>query len=113
MIFNEKEKEEIIKLGIKYPVISNLWEEYISYEKDPAKIYYTALTDAIIEISQQIKNKSLDVEDPYTKSILKLAETGDKVFDTLQRGKNELNKVIEEEDEQKNKKIKKGTDIAV
>lgn len=96
MIFSEKEIELINQYASRHPVILKLWEEYKSYNTDPAKIYYLALTDAIIEISKQIKSKLLNADDLYTKSILRLAETGDKVFNTLERGKLELNKTLEE-----------------
>lgn len=113
-MFSKEEIEQIEKLAVKNPVILKLWEDHQQYLIDPAKLYYTALTNAIVDISVQIKNKTVDIEDAYTKSILKLAETGDKVFNTLERGKQELIKTVEEnKDVEKQKKINKSPDLAI
>lgn len=113
MIFNEHELASINKIADKEPLIKKLLDEYLDYQKDSSKLYFVALNDAIIDIAKKIKSKTIDVEDTYTKSILKLAETGDKVFNTLERGKQELNKVMEDIDEQKQKKLGKSKDIAI
>lgn len=113
MIFNDQELASINKIADKEPLIKKLLDEYLDNQKDSSKLYFVALNEAIIDIAKQIKNKSIDVENTYTKSILKLAETGDKVFNTLERGKQELNKVMEEIDEQKQKKLGKSKDIAI
>jgi len=116
IVFNKEQIQEIEKLCLKNEVVKILWEDYQTYLTDPAKLYYTALTEAIVDLSLQIKNKTIDVEDAYTKSILRLSETGDKVFNTLDRGKQEIMKSMEAIngiDEDKEKKIKKGKDIAI
>lgn len=114
MIFNESQIAEILKLSSKNELINSLWKEYNSFFNDPNKIYYTALVNAIQEISEKIKDKTIDIEDPYTKSILRLAETGEKVFTTLDIGKKIISSVLEEsKDIVKSKRISKGSDLAI
>lgn len=97
MIFNTPEQKEIDRIASKDQLVSRLWHEYKELVTDPAKVYHTALTKAIVHIADQIKEESLDIEDAFTKSILKLAESGEKVFATLEIGKKLLSPLAKEQ----------------
>lgn len=87
MELTDEELVQARSLAERYPVVTKLLDIVISYDEDISKLYMATLTGAIREICRDIKERTLDLDDPYTKAILKLAETGDKVFNTLQRGK--------------------------
>ena len=90
-MFTENEITEIERYSRKSTVIKKLYDEYLTYQQDATKIFYTSLTEAIIQISHDIRNKQLDAEDAHTKCMIKLAESGDKIFNTLARGKADVN----------------------
>jgi len=70
----------------------------LCYTTDASKEFYSAINHAIKKMSVDIKNRTLNVDDSYTKSLIKLAESGDKIFNTLKRGKLEANgELLEEE----------------
>jgi hypothetical protein len=102
-IFTEKEIEEIES----YPnsTIKKLWDEYNRLQSDPTSIFYSSLTEAIVEISKQLKSKTIDSDDPYIKSVIKLSEIGEKVFNTLSRGKQDLGITDKKTEKVKDEKI--------
>ena len=51
--------------------------------KDPAKDFYVTIVSMTEQINSLIRSKSLDLDDPYQKSLLRLLESGDKVSKTL------------------------------
>lgn len=110
MQLSGEELKQVAEIAKKHPIIKKLLEELLSYDEDVSKLYYTTLSDAIRWVCHEIRNKTVDLEDPYTKTILKLAETGDKVFNTLQRGKADTQPV--EGDQDKLKSLSKVRNIA-
>lgn len=54
---------------------------------DPAKDLYVTIVMATAEINQQIRNRTLNGEDPYTKSVMRLLEVGDKVVKSVRQAK--------------------------
>lgn len=111
MILSDEELIQAKALAEKNPVVKKMLEELISYDEDISKLYYTTLAGAIKEICQDIRDKVVDLDNSYTKTILKLAETGDKVFNTLQRGKQDSGPP-EDADTERTRKLKKANNVA-
>lgn len=86
---SDKERHDLKFSAEEYPVISKLCAELKTYEEDSIKGFYAALNMAIKDVTTSIKDKSLDLDNPYFKSVVKLAEVGNKIFETLSRGKQE------------------------
>jgi hypothetical protein len=85
----EKERNDLKYSAEEYPVIAKLCAELKTYEEDSIKGFYAALNIAIKSITDAIHDGSLDLDTPYMKSVVKLAEVGNKIFDSLSRGKQE------------------------
>ena len=67
--------------------IKELEDKLAAYTNNPASEFYLALTTAIKHITKEINNKRLNLdEDPFSNSILKLAEKADKIFLGLEKG---------------------------
>lgn len=82
----EIEQTELRVLASGNPLIMKLCNELRVYEGDSVKEFYSALKKGISKLTSQIHDGTLDADDPYSKSIVKLAESGGKIFDTLRRG---------------------------
>lgn len=54
---------------------------------DPAKDLYATIVMAAAQINEEIRNRTLNAEDPYTKAILRLLESGDKVVKSVRQAK--------------------------
>jgi hypothetical protein len=93
----EKEIVQLEALGKRYPVVKRILDEYNSITQDTSKEFYYTLSNSIREISKMIRDKSIDPDDPYVKAVIKLSESGDKIFNTLSRGK--LDSGIDEEED--------------
>lgn len=83
----DQEQSELKGLCQTTPLVGKLCHELSIYEKDTVNSFYSALTKGIDKITADIHNGTLSMDDPFTKSLIKLAESGDKIFSTLQRGK--------------------------
>lgn len=83
------EQDQLKGLAADYPIISKLCNELKIYESDVTKEFYAALKKGISNLTSDIHSGLLDADNPYTKSMIKLAESGDKIFNTLKRGNEE------------------------
>ena len=54
---------------------------------DPAKDLYVTIVMAAAEINKEIRDRTLNGEDPYTKSVMRLLEVGDKVVKSVRQAK--------------------------
>lgn len=50
---------------------------------NPSIDFYRTIVSASAQINDLIRSKTLDLDDPYQKSLLRLLESGDKVSKTL------------------------------
>jgi len=66
--------------------IKELEEKLAFYEGSPAAEFYTALVEGIKGLTTHIKNKSLDFDDSYQKSLFALAKDSDKIMIAMSKG---------------------------
>jgi hypothetical protein len=106
-------EEQIIRLSKhEDPEVRELVEAYKVYLIDPAAEFYTALVQGAKFLSAQVRNKKLDMDDPYTKGVTILLEKGDKISNSIQRGKLEANP-SGKEDEDNTKRVGKSQAVAI
>jgi len=133
MIFSEEEQEQIKKIAAKNELISKLWQEYNKYQQDPTAEYYleiVEMTKALAKEMASVRNPQkktvggvevnvmaapiLLSEDKLFERIKGLLTDNEKIFAGINKGKQEMEKSVENgKDLEKEKKIKKGTDIAI
>jgi len=66
---------------------------------DPAKDFYATLVSASKQLMDSVKDKSLDLDDPYQKGLFQLLQAGDKINKSLKLAKLEAypeEQVVEE-----------------
>lgn len=80
---------EVEKIAKKSDAVQQMLEEYRSFYDDPAKNYYQALVEASKELTDKIRDKTIDIDAPFEKSVIRLLESGEKVNNTLKRGQND------------------------
>lgn len=104
-----KEEESIAKLKSEN---AELKKKLAEYESNPAAKFYKSLTKAFDEICTEIDNKTLNSDEDFTKSIIKLAEKSEIIFKGLKEGISvfQEQKVI---DEKKAAKIEKAPGVAL
>lgn len=93
--------------------IKKLKEKLKHYEESPAAAFYTALVEGVKYITDEVKNKTLNLsDDTFADSILKLAEKSDKIFSGLEKGMSNLN-MGEKEDTLKAKQLSKANSATI
>jgi hypothetical protein len=58
-------------------------ERIMLQDLSPSTDFYRTIVSASEQINELIRNKTLDLDDPYQKSLLRLLESGDKVSKTI------------------------------
>lgn len=92
--------------------IIDLEKKLAEYERNPAAKFYKSFTKAFDDISEEIENKTLNVDSKFTKSILKLAEKSEIIFKGMREGIS-LFKEQGVIDEKKELKISKAQSVAL
>ena len=109
MIISEKERKQIIVLGEKTPIVQRLYDEVLSYDNDPAKVFYKELSLTIKAISNELKIAREESE-PNLKllgnkelfTMLKdLFTNSEKIFAGLKKGKADIDPNFKQETEHK------------
>ena len=98
MIISEKERKQIIILGEKNPIVQRLYDEVLSYDNDPAKVFYKEIALTIKAISKELKDareedepklRMLGNKDLFS-SIKDLFTNSEKIFAGLKKGKTDI-----------------------
>lgn len=92
--------------------IADLERRLAEYEMNPAAKFYKSFTKAFDEISEQIEDKTLNVDAKFTKSILKLAEKSEIIFRGMKEGLS-LFKEQQTVDEKRLAKVSKSQSVAL
>jgi hypothetical protein len=58
-------------------------------DSDPAKDFYSTLVSASKQLMDGVKDKTLDLDDPYQKGLFQLLQAGDKINKSLKLAKME------------------------
>lgn len=107
MILNDKEKSEAKALATKHPVVNKMLQELVSYDIDPAKMFYREVVLTIQALSEDMESirtgkvaGDIITEGEEAKSNLKIMADNktfgmikdllinlDKIFAGLQKGK--------------------------
>ena len=66
---------------------------------DPAKDFYATLVSASKQLMDSVKDKSLDLDDPYQKGLFQLLQAGDKINKSLKLAKLEAYPEEQKEDD--------------
>jgi len=66
---------------------------------DPAKDFYATLVSASKQLMDSVRDKTLDLDDPYQKGLFQLLQAGDKINKSLKLAKLEAYPEVEEVDE--------------
>lgn len=111
MIFSEEEQSQIKKLGDKNELINKLWEEYSELTTDGSKMLFVSFNKALKEISEKMDDHSLTTSDPWFNAVMEIGKSGEKLFNTSSKGKFEREN--NGDDLIKQKKLAKGSDIAI
>ena len=109
MIISEKERSKIIILGEKNPIVKRMYDEILSYDNDPAKVFYKELSLTIKALSKELKSIRED-EEPDLKimgdkdlfSMIKdLFTNSKKIFDGLNMGRLDIDPDFKQETDNK------------
>lgn len=107
MLISEKEREKIILLGEKHPIIKRMFAEVLSYSSDPAKVFYKEMSLTIKELSKELKNARED-DEPELKilgnkelftMIKDLFTNSEKIFIGLKKGRLDIDPNFKQEQE--------------
>ena len=85
--FTAYELKQIEELSGKYPSIRKLSDRYALLFSEPDKEFYAALAFASKEISNNIFNGTLDVDNTKHKAMMSVLEKGGAYYKTLQVGR--------------------------
>lgn len=111
MIFSEEEQSQIKKLGDKNELVKKLWEEYLELTTDGSKMLFVSFNKALKTISEKMDDGSLKSTDFWFTAVMEVGKSGEKLFNTSSKGKFE--RESNGEDLIKQKKLAKGSDIAI
>lgn len=87
MTFSEEEVREIQALALKHPIIYNLWEDYQRITNDNTAKFYTALNRFIGNYADDLNRKMDENDSINIDSVMDIASKGDKIFNTMARGR--------------------------